>query len=156
MKPEAHAQVLGCTSCHGAHDFDRTRAASQACEGCHADEHTRNYESSPHAELWRKEQAGALEPGLGVSCATCHLPRVTAGERQTFALHNQNANLRPSEKMVRDVCLRCHGLGFTLASLADRALVRSNFNGEPEAQVESLALVARRQSNSRTGGAKAP
>ena len=58
--------------------------------------------------------------------------------------HNQNANLRPNEKMIRSVCLNCHGLEFTLDALADAALVRTNFNGRPQHSVGSLDLVARR------------
>jgi hypothetical protein len=36
------------------------------------------------------------------------------------------------------------GLGFSLDSLADVGLVRSNFKGKPKVSVESLALAARR------------
>jgi mono/diheme cytochrome c family protein len=155
MNVDAHARVLECTSCHGSHDFDTKRAASEACQGCHADEHTRSYAASPHAELWRRELSSELAPGRGVSCATCHLPRM-AGEQGAFVEHNQNDNLRPSEKMVRDVCLRCHGLGFTLNSLADAELVRANFTGHPKVDVASIALVARRQANSRSEGPAVP
>lgn len=145
MKADAHARELTCSSCHGAHDFDRRRAASEACQGCHADAHSQNYEASPHGALWRRELAGDLGPGQGVSCASCHLPRLESQEAEVFVEHNQNANLRPSEKMVRDVCLRCHGLGFTLNSLADAALVERNFTGRPAVDVISLTLVAERQ-----------
>jgi predicted CXXCH cytochrome family protein len=158
MQAAAHGRVLDCSSCHGAHEFDRLSAASEACRGCHADEHTRNYGASPHGRLWQQELSGELDPGQGVSCATCHLPRLVSPDQGqgAFVEHNQNANLRPSEKMVRDVCLRCHGLGFTLNSLADADLVRSNFTGRPKVDVTSLALVAQRQASSRTEGSPAP
>ena len=45
--------------------------------------------------------------------------------------HNQNANLTPNEKMLRTVCLQCHGLQFSMDALADRNLILSNFSGRP-------------------------
>lgn len=124
---------LGCTSCHGAHAFDVRRAAVDACEGCHADEHTQAYRTSAHAAAWRAEVAGRAPPGSGVSCATCHLPRIPTGARAAdgHALvqvqHNQNGNLRPTSRMAREVCQPCHGLRFTLNALADPAQNGSNF-----------------------------
>ncbi|HYU16374.1 MAG TPA: hypothetical protein VEL05_09890, partial [Candidatus Acidoferrum sp.] len=47
--------------------------------------------------------------------------------------HNQNASLRPVETMVRPVCQACHGIGYSLAALADRGLVERNFRGAPSA-----------------------
>jgi hypothetical protein len=46
--------------------------------------------------------------------------------------------------MARNVCLDCHGLGFTLDSMADRALIESNFSGSPTVHVESIDWVVRR------------
>jgi hypothetical protein len=37
--------------------------------------------------------------------------------------------------MLRDVCLRCHGLAFSLDALADRALIDNNFSGAPGVHV---------------------
>lgn len=148
MKTEAHDRALGCTTCHGAHRFDRQVAVVQACLGCHADQHTEHYRQSPHYRLWQAELAGLGLPGSGVTCATCHLPRHQArdddGQPVIRVAHNQNANLRPNEKMVRSVCLDCHGLGFTLDALADRALIERNFTGQPAGHVESLDWVAAR------------
>jgi len=147
MKADAHGRELGCASCHGAHAFDTRRAAAESCLECHDDAHTRAWPDSPHARLWRAEVAGEGAPGSGVSCATCHLPReeARAGDlRGVRVQHNQNANLRPNEKMARGVCMRCHGLGFTLDALADPALVRANFAGQPARHVESLDLAAAR------------
>src|SRR5690606_23953795 len=138
----AHA-ALSCTSCHGSHDFNTRTAAVDACLKCHNDDHTRAYEHSAHFDLWQQELAGDLPAGSGVSCATCHMPREvidTGNSPKVFVQHNQNANLRPNEKMVRGVCMNCHGLGFTLDALADAPLVRSNFNGRPEHHVESIDL----------------
>jgi len=58
--------------------------------------------------------------------------------------HNQNDNLRPSEKMVRNVCTSCHGVGFSLDSVADPELVRANFAGRPKKHVASVDMVEKR------------
>jgi predicted CXXCH cytochrome family protein len=143
MKPASAHLELSCVSCHGAHRFDSRRAAVDACLDCHNDEHSLAYKSSPHFELWSDDDRA----GTGVSCATCHLPReegAVDGVTRVFVQHNQNANLRPNEKMVRDVCLKCHGLGFTLNALADPALIRSNFQGRPTISLETLRLAEER------------
>ena len=77
MKAQATPRSVGCTSCHGAHRFDRVQAAVESCEGCHDDEHTRRYRASPHFASWQKEQRQEAPAGSGVSCATCHLPRLS-------------------------------------------------------------------------------
>ena len=61
--------------------------------------------------------------------------------------HNQNDTLRPNEKMIRPVCLSCHGLAFAIDALADPALVARNFAGRPLGHVESIdmALEAERR-----------
>jgi hypothetical protein len=147
MKAYKADAVLSCTSCHGAHRFERQSAASEACLSCHNDEHSRNYADSPHAELWRQEQSGQLPAGSGVSCATCHLPRTVhalKGIEVTLAEHNQNANLRPNEKMLRSVCMDCHGLAFSIDALADPLLVKNNFAGRPAQHVPSIDWAVRR------------
>jgi mono/diheme cytochrome c family protein len=58
--------------------------------------------------------------------------------------HNQNANLRPNEKMIRTVCSACHGLGFSLDALADRSLVASNFRGKPLRSVAGIDMATTR------------
>jgi hypothetical protein len=144
MRAEARDRRLGCQSCHPAHAYDTRRAAFEACLDCHDDEHSRAYGASPHAALWTAETRGAAPPGSGVSCATCHLPRL-AGEDGVAVEHNQNSVLRPNEKMIREVCLACHGLGFTLDALADRDLVRGNFRGRPRANVASIRMATARR-----------
>jgi hypothetical protein len=67
-----------------------------------------------------------------------------SGDFVLTVTHNQNANLRPNEKMIRSVCMSCHGLGFTLDALADRQLVSRNFTGRPSVRVESIEWVMRR------------
>jgi len=147
MQPDAHGRELGCSSCHGAHAVNVRRAAVESCVECHDDQHSKAYADSPHARLWRAEQAGHGAAGSGVSCATCHLPRELHRDVDLKGIrvqHNQNANLRPNEKMIRGVCMHCHGLGFSIDALADPALIQRNFTGRPAAHVESLDLAATR------------
>ena len=141
MRANAADRTVNCVSCHGPHALDVREAAAQACVGCHDDVHSRAYLSSPHYDLWRRELAGA-PAGTGVSCATCHMQRHERdGEVETS--HDQNALLRPSEKMLRPVCLHCHGLGFAIDALADEALVAANFSGRPRARVPSIEWALR-------------
>lgn len=148
MSAAAHGQEVGCTSCHSAHKFDVVAAQVEGCLGCHADTHSKAYVGSPHQKLWQAELAGGGAKGTGVSCATCHMPRQSieddSGADRVAANHNQNDNLRPSEKMVRGVCMDCHGLGFTLDSLADRGMVDHNFAGRPAARVPSIDWALKR------------
>ena len=147
MKSYAHDRELGCGSCHGAHKFDIQAAAVDACLSCHDDKHSLAYKASRHFKLWEAEKTGAAAGGTGVSCATCHMPRELhrkEGVDRAVVLHNQSDNLRPNEKMIRGVCTSCHGLGFSLDSLADMHLVERCFNGRPGAHVESLDMAAQR------------
>jgi hypothetical protein len=149
MHAKAGDTRLGCTSCHSAHRFDTKKAVVEACVGCHDDEHTRAYRRSPHYKLWKKELSGEAAAGTGVSCATCHLPREEYRQPGTSAKrilvqHNQNDNLRPNEKMIRPVCMNCHGLAYSIDALADRVLVSNNFLGLPRAHVKSVDMVAQR------------
>lgn len=134
MKASSDGREMNCNACHGGHAFDTTFAAADACMQCHDDPHTRNYTNSIHAQLWRDEVAGEAPAGSGVSCATCHLPRVvhTEGSREWVQVqHNQNDFLRPNEKMIRPVCTTCHGVPFAIDALADAALTEANFDAPP-------------------------
>lgn len=144
MLDAASGRELTCNACHASHADDGEHAAYRACLGCHSDTHSLAYASSRHAESFEAERRGAGPPGSGVSCATCHLPEQSSDDGQRITQHNQNDNLRPNEKMIRTVCNRCHGLGFSIDALADAALVRSNFNRAPTVHVVSLEMAARR------------
>jgi hypothetical protein len=155
MKPAVAGHALGCESCHGAHAYDLTRAAATACLGCHDDRHSRGWASTRHALAFRREVEGPAAAGTGVSCATCHLPRVSRrvhGADRVSADHDVSAALRPRDKLLRAACLRCHGLGFAVDALADEELVQRNFNGRPSAHVPSLEMVERRLSKEPGGG----
>jgi len=153
---EAHLQfnesaldtAHSCNSCHSAHEFDRKTAAVESCLTCHADEHSLAFENSKHAQLWQKEISGEVEAGQGVSCATCHMPRITEkkldGTKIVHVEHNQNLFLRPNEKMIRPVCMQCHSLEFSIDALADEALIKNNFVGQPSEHIESIDWALKR------------
>lgn len=146
MHKDAHDKQLTCISCHGAHKFDTQHAAIEACLGCHNDAHSRNYKHSKHYQVLEKALA-ANDTDAGVSCATCHFPRITHkdnGKALIQVQHNQNDNLRPNEKMIRSVCMNCHGLGFSIDALADPGLIANNFSGQPTLHIQSTDLVKKR------------
>jgi hypothetical protein len=129
MKSNALHQDLSCASCHAPHNPDLTIAAVTSCLGCHDDQHSNNYASSKHATLFEKELRGELAEGEGVSCASCHMPRTKKG-KLIYVEHNQTLNLKPNSKMLRPVCMNCHGLEYATAALADKRLIARNFSGD--------------------------
>jgi predicted CXXCH cytochrome family protein len=158
MKQKASHKQLTCNSCHGGHRFDVKTAAVEACLGCHDDEHSLAYEQSPHYTLWQKELSGEAEAGSGVSCASCHMPRinydVSEWTSRIIVDHNQSANLSPNSKMARSSCQHCHGLGFTLDALADEALINNNFSAAPTAHVRSMELAEKEKIRREEAAAK--
>ena len=145
MNHESLHRSLSCNSCHAGHEFDTTLAAVEACLNCHDDEHSREYTGSKHYQLWLAEILGKAPAGSGVSCATCHMPRVE-GESAGFSsdairvVHNQSWNLAPVEKMVRSVCMNCHGLNFSLNALADPGLKDTCYEGSPNRQLKTIDM----------------
>ncbi len=137
----------GCNSCHGAHSFDTGHAAKQGCLNCHNDEHSLAFDASPHGKLARQAESGKINVSESVTCATCHMPRrelMINGTELVGVHHNQNANLRPNEKMIRPVCMQCHGLAFSIDALADEGLIRNNFTGQPQAHIPSIEWALKR------------
>ncbi len=144
MKAESMHKELSCNSCHTAHRYDVQYAATDACMSCHDDAHSNNFTQTTHYKLWEKEIAGDIPAGQGVSCASCHLPRVNVGSKrnpEVRVMHNQNDYLRPNEKMARPVCMKCHGLEFTLDALVDSTLVENNYDRPPSVHLESMQWV---------------
>ena len=143
---------LTCNSCHNVHELDTQVAATESCLTCHADDHSLGFKSSPHGQLWKNELNGKGEQGSGVSCATCHMPRIEGngfidqdkGIKPIHVEHNQNLTLRPNEKMIRPVCMQCHSLEFSIDALADEALIKNNFNGKPAVHIESIDWAKKR------------
>lgn len=162
MQARAHGKAVTCVSCHPAHRFEVRTAAVDSCLGCHADSHSLAYRESKHYALWQKEIRGEAPAGSGVSCASCHLPRVefrTPDDvKRMLVQHNQNDTLRPAEKMIRPVCMACHGLGFSIDALADRALAARNFAGPPARHVASIdmALAAQARADESRRRARRP
>ncbi len=131
---EGEERVSTCFSCHPSHRFDTREAAVEACLSCHDDEHSRGYKGSLHYTAWQAELKGEKQPGEGVSCATCHLPREAHGDdkqQDILVQHNVSGDLRPKTKMIRGVCVQCHGLKFTLRALSSDDLVKANFVESP-------------------------
>lgn len=142
FKAEAEHLKHGCNSCHGAHTFDPLPAATEACLNCHNDQHSLSFIDSKHAQLTSPKSGEPL-----VSCASCHMPRELhkEGQLEVWAVnHNQNANLRPNEKMIRSVCMNCHGLGFAINALADPVLIKNNFQGQPKNRIPSIDWAVKR------------
>jgi formate-dependent nitrite reductase cytochrome c552 subunit len=147
MKRKNRDKSIDCNTCHAEHGYDTHYAAVQACLSCHEDKHSKQYKASPHFRLWESELSGKEHAGSGVSCATCHLPRRKQkdhGVERVVVQHNQNHNLRPNEKMIREVCMNCHGLAFAIDALADPVLVQNNFKGRPSRHIESIDMAAKR------------
>ncbi|MCB1616626.1 MAG: cytochrome c3 family protein [Pseudomonadales bacterium] len=147
MKDSASHLALSCTSCHSPHDVNQQSAGFEACVGCHDSSHVNNFANSPHAGLMEQARRGEIPDTQSVDCATCHLPREIieeAGEKIVRVNHNQNDNLRPNQKMIRTVCLDCHSLAFAIDSLADPALIQSNFSGLPTSHVRSIDMAVER------------
>lgn len=140
MQANAAKLTLSCSSCHQAHRFSTKHAAVEACLVCHADQHSLAYKKSPHYQLWEAERRGELKAGQGVSCASCHLPRLH-NQGETWVEHNQNAHLYPNEKMLKTVCMTCHGAEFSLTALNNEAMVQKNFTGKVSHPVSGFSLL---------------
>tara|TARA_R110002072_G_scaffold302603_1_gene486710 strand:- start:174086 stop:175495 length:1410 start_codon:yes stop_codon:yes gene_type:complete len=145
MNHDSLHRSLDCSSCHSGHEFDTKLAAVEACLKCHDDNHSREYAGSKHYQLWLGEILGEAPAGSGVSCATCHMPRIegeSAGlSRDSIrVVHNQSWNLAPVEKMVRSVCMNCHGLDFSLNALADPSLKDTCYEGSPKGQLKTIHM----------------
>ena len=142
MQPDVASVQLDCNVCHSSHRADTQIAAADSCLKCHDDQHSLAWTETTHAGLWRDELAALVAgddslAGTGVSCATCHMPRDDDGHVQ----HNQNATLEPREKMVKTVCLNCHGAQFTLDALASKQGVATCYGQQPTAAVDSIEMV---------------
>jgi len=142
MHHNVRHEQLSCNSCHEGHRFDTKTAAVESCLKCHNDSHSLAYQQSSHYQLWKDELSGKAAPGSGVSCATCHMPREDNSKLDRVVVnHNQNANLEPNEKMLRSVCMNCHGLEYSINALADDQLINQCFDGLPEPEIESMQMV---------------
>jgi hypothetical protein len=149
MTNESSDKQVDCNSCHKAHKYETATAAVDACLGCHNDSHSLAYRQSKHYQLWQSEQLGKSAEGTGVSCASCHMPRIAYDVsdwlNRVMVQHNQNATLSPNEKMIRPVCMQCHGLAFSIDALADEQLIENNFQGNPARHIQSMDMARKDQ-----------
>lgn len=149
MKPGHPDQALSCLSCHRGTTQNKPESlletGVESCLGCHNDEHSLAYKGSAHFRLLQDELKGKIASNSGVACSTCHLPRQEDDNGDLWVNHNQNANLRPNEKMVRSACSSCHGVPFSLDALADPQLIKNNFSAAPQHHVPSVDWAAARE-----------
>jgi len=133
MKPASANQPReqGCATCHDPHSVDTRRAAVDACLACHDDEHSRAFPKTKHFTA-------------GVTCATCHLPRMiveAAGKKRVAVAHDNSFTLHPRDTMGTLVCAKCHGVPFVLSTLHDPVLAQNNFAGRPATRHETLSMI---------------
>ena len=140
MKKSALSKQMNCNTCHDVHSVNTFQASVNSCLSCHNDPHSLNYEKSRHYELLLAEGSLPRPSTESVTCATCHLPR------QDFAgvvhvNHNNTYNLLPRDRMVKDVCMNCHGMEYAYNSIFDDALVEENFARPPTQELKSLDMI---------------
>jgi hypothetical protein len=117
MKTATHS-AMDCRSCHQPTQKSNPLFASQqSCIQCHDDEHTNNNRNSKHFNV-------------GVTCATCHMPNEKRNG-SIFVIHDNTVNLRPNEKMIKNVCIDCHGLQFSMDAMTTPSLLDNNFSAPP-------------------------
>jgi hypothetical protein len=51
--------------------------------------------------------------------------------------------------MVRPVCQKCHGIGFSLAAMAEPELARQNFRRAPRVRARALDMVREKGSKAK-------
>ena len=55
--------------------------------------------------------------------------------------HNNTFTLLPRDRMVKEVCMNCHGMEFAYNSIFDDDLVESNFARPPTLSMDTLKMV---------------
>jgi hypothetical protein len=144
MNAEALNRQMTCGTCHDVHSVNTRQAAVDSCLGCHSDTHSLNYQNSRHAELFAADSSLPRPSSTAVSCATCHLPRheIPAGDSTaTLVNHNNTFTLLPRDRMVKEVCMNCHGVEYGYNSIFDDALVEANFDQPPSQSMETFELI---------------
>ena len=156
MHEEAFDKQMNCNTCHDVHSVDTMQASVDSCLTCHNDTHSVNYKNSRHAELFEADKAKNLArpSNESVSCATCHMARheVEKGDSSvTLVNHNNTYNLKPRDRMVKEVCMNCHGIEYSYNSIFDDELVEADFDKPPTMEHESFDLM-RAAEGRRKGG----
>lgn len=140
MKESAQDLQLNCNSCHNVHSVNTSVAAVDSCLTCHNDTHSLNYRNSAHAKTAVNLSSLPRPNQKTVTCATCHLPR-NAVEDNVLVNHNNTYTLLPRDRMVKEVCLNCHGLEHAYNSIFDDRLVEANFARSPTQKMATFELV---------------
>ena len=154
MQPAAHSKQMNCNACHNVHSVDTYQASVDSCLTCHNDTHSLNYQNSKHAQLFLAEGELPRPSSASVTCATCHLPRHESASGTVLVNHNNTFTLLPRDRMVKEVCLNCHGMEYGYNSIFDDELVEANFARPPNQTLQTLEMV-RALEETRSGSASA-
>ena len=144
MNKSAGNRQMTCNSCHEVHGLNTFTAAVDSCLSCHNDQHSLNYAESKHGQLFAREGILKRPSGKSVTCAACHLPRMEFErefEEVVHVNHNNTYNLLPRDRMVKDVCMNCHGLEYSFRSIFDDELVEANFAKAPTMELQTLDMI---------------
>ena len=90
-----------------------------------------------------KRPPAAASPARAATCRATSHRAPEGGVKRILVQHNQNDNLRPNEKMIRPVCMNCHGLGYSIDALADAELVARQLPRPAALHVQSLEMVGK-------------
>lgn len=142
MKGKALDKTMNCNTCHDVHSVNTALAAVDACLTCHNDAHSLNYKSSKHGQLWLAQGRLPRPTEQSTTCATCHLPRQVSESTEGVTVnHNSTYTLKPRDRMVKEVCMNCHGMEFAYNSIFDDDLVESNFARPPTQNLDTIEMV---------------
>ncbi|MEM8829781.1 MAG: cytochrome c3 family protein [Cyanobacteria bacterium P01_G01_bin.19] len=140
MQAEIEDKQMNCNTCHNVHTVNTYQASVDSCLTCHADNHSLNYKNSPHASIFQEIGTLPRPSRDSVTCATCHLPR-EASEDNVLVNHNNTYTLKPRDRMVKEVCMNCHGVEHSYDSIFDDELVEANFARPPNQKLPTFQLV---------------
>lgn len=140
MKESAKNTEMNCNTCHNVHTVNTHMAAVDSCLSCHNDTHSLNYKNSQHAQLFAAEGNLPRPSPKSVTCSACHLPRQQQNGT-VFVNHNNTYTLLPRDRMVKEVCINCHGVEYAYESIFDDALVENNFAAAPTQDMETFEMI---------------
>lgn len=144
MKPEAANKVMNCNTCHDVHSVNTVQASVDSCLSCHNDDHSLNYQKSKHGQLFASKAKTLPRPDAeSVTCATCHLPRQPSdGESATVLVnHNNTFTLLPRDRMVKEVCMNCHGMEYSFNNIFDDEVVEADFKHPTTQDLQTLKMM---------------
>lgn len=145
MQPSADDRIMNCNTCHDVHSVNTVPASVDSCLTCHNDSHSLNYNKSPHGQLFAESRAGLARPtSQSITCATCHLPRQIlepGSEPKIGVNHNNTFTLLPRDRMVKEVCMNCHGMEYSFNNIFDDEVVESNFSYPSRQDLQTLKMI---------------